>query len=263
MIKYSIITIVNDDEVYTNCLLSSIKREGRQDVEYIPIYNYENNFTASIALNFGINAMRGEYAILVHQDVSIVEGFFRLLDNLLKPPIMVLGASGVELSCSAGEIGEWGGFINNNHIVGVVYSDDEQTPYWNGKRDILKVHCLDEILIVVHRDVRTRFDNKIRGFHFYGVDFCLQARKDGYDIYSAGLPIIHHARHSQSIIKDRSYWKTLRQLYDKWKSHYSEVLSTHMHWNEFGDITSYIGFKIQSDDGHEVQVLGAKLCNHD
>jgi hypothetical protein len=169
-----------------------------------------------------------------------------------------VGAAGIDLNSSINDTGCWGGTVSKKIAVGAVYNSDGEL-YWDGYRELTKVQSLDEVLIVVKKSVTTRFDNHINGFHFYGIDFVLQARKDGYNVFAADLPITHHGEFSCSVVKDRTYWKLLRQLYLKWRNHYVELLTTHMHWDEHGEITSYIGFKIKSDAGQEAQIIGIKM----
>lgn len=260
MIKYSIVTVVNNDDVYDKCLLQSIKSEKRRDIEFVPIFNYNNQFTASIALNYGLTVAKGEYVIICHQDVGIKPGTMEILDNFLTPDIMILGASGVDLSCKASDVGMWGGTKSKTLAVGTVYSSDTQSePYWSGISELTKVHCVDECFFVVKKSILTRFDNNFNGFHFYGVDFCLQARKQGYDVHAASIPIIHYGEYSGSMLNNSRYWPLLRKLHGKWRVHFPELLTTHMHWDDLGEITSYIGYKLRSDDGLEFQVSSTKI----
>ena len=259
MIKYSIVTIVNNDEVYDKCLLQSMKLERRLDIEFIPILNYNNKFTASVALNYGLAVAKGEYIIVCHQEVGIKPGTMDILDKLLTPEVMILGASGVDLSCKVSDVGTWGGTVSKRLAVGTVYSSKiEDKPYWNGIKDLTKVHCVDECFFVIRKSISTKFDNNFNGFHFYGVDFCLQARKQGYDVHAAGIPIIHYGEYSGSM-HNKTYWPLLRKLHGKWRTHFPELLTTHMHWDDLGEITSYIGFKLRSDDGLEFQVSCTKI----
>jgi hypothetical protein len=55
------------------------------------------------------------------------------------------------------------------------------------------VETLDEILLAVPRDTSLRFDPAL-GFHFYGADLCLAARKRGLPSVAVDALCFHHSR---------------------------------------------------------------------
>lgn len=263
-IKYSVVCCVSDKEVFNECLLKSLKKQKRSDVEYIPVFNYNGIYNASQALNAGREIASGDYIVYSHQDVSLLPGGFEKLDELLSKKVKIVGAAGISIKYGSLDIGNWGGKtqINQKLAVGTVYNDEyeyeNKSPYWDGVKDPTLVHCIDECFFVVSKDIKLKFDEDLDGFHFYGIDYSLQARKAGYDVYSANIPIIHFGQHSTSMGKNNKYWKIMRYLYLKWNVAFPELLTTHMNWNLFGEISSQIGFRLRSNDGIEVQVLGVK-----
>jgi len=263
-IKYSVVCCISDKEIFNDCLLKSIKKQKRLDIEYVPIFNYSGIYNASQALNAGREVARGDYIIYAHQDIALLPGSLEKLDNLLTKDIKIIGAAGIDLKYGSLDIGSWGGKtqINQKLAVGTVYNDDDEfvskAPYWNGVKEATAVHCIDECFFAASKDIKLKFDESLDGFHFYGIDYSLQARKAGYDVYSADIPIIHYGKYSTSMGKNNRYWKILRYLYTKWSAAFPELLTTHMNWNLFGEVSSQIGFRLKSDDGIEVQVLGVK-----
>jgi hypothetical protein len=202
--------------------------------------------------------------VYAHQDVSLIPGGFEKLDKLFSTGIKMVGAAGIDIKYGSLDIGSWGGKtqVNQKLAVGTVYNDDNEyackTPYWDGVKELTLVHCIDECFFAVSKDVKLRFDESLDGFHFYGIDYSLQVRKAGYDVYSADIPIIHYGKYSTSMGKNNKYWKILRFLHTKWNAAFPELLTTHMNWNLFGEVSSQIGFRLKSNDGIEVQVLGVK-----
>lgn len=268
MTRYSIVTCISRPEIYRACLLDSVNKARRNhEIEIIPIINNDNRYSASIALNIGIDVARSDIIVFAHQDVRLLEDWFGLLSATLEAlpnDWGVLGSAGIALRYTYEDIGCWGGaLITDTVAVGSVWDSDEalsKPPYWNGIKELSQVHCADECLLVLNKRTGLRFDTLFTGFHFYGVDLCLQARAAAYHVYCAYLPIIHYGRYSASFSGDKKYWVHLRQLYNKWRLRFPEMLGTHMHWclraEKIGDekifhpeITSYISMGLDAGDG--------------
>lgn len=275
MPDFSIITCVSRPEVYDRCLLRSINAtRGRHDVEIIPIHNEGNPYSASNALNIGIDVARSDNLILVHQDVRLLPGWFdrlRQVTNDMPRDWAVLGSAGIDLQYGRGEIGQWGGAAKRASVaVGQVWDADERLnkePYWNGSKETTKVHCADECLLVLNKRTGLRFDALFTGFHFYGVDLCLQGRAAGYGIYCGNLPIIHYGQYSASFMGNNKYWVYLRMLYDKWRLRFPELLGTHFHWSHsthphegvVPELTSYININLDDGEGCQVHLRSMGL----
>ncbi len=265
MPKVSIITCVSRPDVYEKCLLASINDNRRNhDIEIIPILNEDNRYSASNALNIGIDVARSDLLVFAHQDVRLLYRWFdRLVEVVDELPNDwgILGSAGIALNYGREDIGRWGGALNTDTVaVGSVWDADEklgEPPYWDGQKDTTKVHCADECVLVLNKRTGLRFDSLFTGFHFYGVDLCLQARAAAYGVYCSHLPIIHYGSYSASFTGDKKYWVYLRFLYNKWKRRFPELLGTHMHWsNPEGqpEVTSYINVSLDSGDGLKVHL---------
>lgn len=261
----SIITCISKPEIYERCLLRSVNKcRGNWDIEIVPILNIHSLYSASIALNHGIDAAHSNVLVFAHQDVSILDDWFdKLLNNMRSAPadLAILGTAGIDLKYGRQDIGEWGGSINVDTVaVGTVWDKDRDKtdgPYWQGTRELTKTHCVDECLFAMDKRTNLRFDTGYTGFHFYGVDMCLQARAAGYGVYCAELPIIHYGQYSNSFTGDKKYWVYLRHLHHKWRLRFPELLGTHMHWAE-NELTSYIPVSIRNDleRGADIKAMG-------
>lgn len=267
MPDFSIICCISQPDVFNRCLLGSIyAAKQKYDVEIIPIFNLDNRYSASNALNIGADVARSDTLVFVHQDVRLLtNNWFELLDNNIRQMPKgwaILGSAGINLRYSRADIGKWGGALHHETVaVGSVWFSDETTqrePDWNGIKELTQTHCVDECLMVVNRRSGLRFDAMFDGFHFYAVDMCLQARSAAYPVYSTHLPIVHYGRYSASISEDNRYWPQLRYLHHKWKMRFPELLGTHMHWAE-KELTSYIPMSLVSDDEQEVKIRAMGL----
>ena len=261
MSRFSIITCVSRAEVYQKCLLDSINRtRGRHDIEIIPIINNDNRYSASNALNVGIDASKSDILIFAHQDVILLENWFDKLNSVLSEcddNWGVIGSAGIDLRYGSGDVGKWGGALNTETVaVGSVYDNIDKLndgPYWSGIKETVPVHCVDECLFILNKKAGLMFDTMLTGFHFYGVDLCLQARSSGNLVYGADLPIVHYGKYSASFSGDKKYWVYLRYIRNKWFMRFPELFGTHMHWTPDG-MTSYINVGLEDDTGIKVQL---------
>lgn len=261
MSKFSIITCISKPDIYQSCLLDSVNESRRDfDIEIIPVINSENLYSASNALNIGIDASKSDILIFAHQDVRLLGDWFNYLSDLineLPEDWGVLGSAGIGTQFTRENIGKWGGAKDVDTVaIGTVYHRDDyvwDNPYWNGIKELSPAHCADECLFVLNKSTGLRFDSQFTGFHFYGVDICLQARAAAYGVYCAHLPIIHYGKYSASFTGDKKYWVYLRYLYNKWRLRFPEMLGTHIHWGEdpiYGtkELTSYISLNLESEN---------------
>lgn len=268
MPDFSVICCISQPDVFDECLLKSVyeTRDG-YDVEIIPIFNQDNRYSASNALNIGADVARSNNLIYAHQDVRLLYNWFDILsDNISRMPEgwAVLGSAGIDLQYGRADIGRWGGALNQDTVaIGSVWFGDpipSLPPDWDGTKQLALAHCVDECLMVVNKKSGLRFDSMFDGFHFYAVDLCLQARSAAYQVYCTYLPIVHYGKYSASISDDNRYWPQLRYLHQKWKMRYPELLGTHMHWAD-QELTSYIPMSIVSDDGQEVKIRAMGISN--
>jgi len=235
------------------------------DVEIIPILNNGNIYSASNALNIGIDAAKSDIIIFAHQDIRLLGEWFDSLEDALDripEDWGILGSAGINLKYGRDDIGMWGGSLSDsNVVVGSVWDSDEsleEEPYWDGTKEVTKIHCADECLFVLNKKTGLRFDAQFTGFHFYGIDICLQSRAAAFGCYGVDLPIVHYGKYSASVVGDKKYWTFLRFLHNKWRLRFPEVLGTHMHWAP-DELTSYISIGLSSGNVDlEMRALGIK-----
>lgn len=266
--KYSIACVISRPDIFDKCLLQSINsNRTNHDIEIIPIYNNNNLYSASVALNIGLQAAKSDIVVIAHQDVILLNNWFSKLDEIiatLPENWGLISSAGIAKKYSTSDIGEWGGAASVHTVaVGAVWDSLETThkpPYWDGIKDTTTIHCADECMMVINKKIGLRFDSLFTGFHFYGVDICLQARAAGYQIYSGYLPIIHYGKYSASFTGNHKYWVYLRLLYNKWRVLFPEVLGTHFHWNSTTEeLVSYIDITVSDGSKNKIDLLAMGL----
>ena len=230
----SIVCVYNNKEILGNYLLKSLKNQT-VDYELIALDNTEGKFkSAAEALNCGGRKAKGKYIMFAHQDVDLsskewLEKVEKMLDSLPN-----LGIAGV-----AGKKDETGVMTNIKH---------ENPPKLAGKIQInkpTKVQTLDECLIIIPKSIFNvlQFDDRVcDDWHLYGVDYCLNAKKMGFEV--CVIPMyIYHLSTAAATKKSRlqiilalgslpsGYYKTLKKLLNKHKGRSKRIYTTCGNWN--------------------------------
>lgn len=80
----------------------------------------------------------------------------------------------------------------------------------------VEVETLDEVLLVVRKSSGLRFDQGLGGFHMYGADICLEARRRARKCYAIAAFCVHNT--NQYGMLPWQFWKGYLQLRRKWKA---------------------------------------------
>jgi hypothetical protein len=197
---WTLIVAVKDETVLRDTLLRSPDIDSRSQI--LRKYGYES---ASKAYNEGIAEATNEILVFAHTDVYLPKGWLTTLASHLKaltrvdPNWGVLGICGISL---AGE------------IVGHLYSTGSQVTFGKPFDKPVETVSLDEVLLVIRRSSGVRFDENLRGFHLYGTDLCLEARRRGLKSYIISAFCIHNSNGVRSL--PFSFWRAYFYLRKKW-----------------------------------------------
>lgn len=202
-VRFTIGTLVNDRAQY-DAMLGSFHRGGftGDTTEYLFIDNTSPDQTCAYrGLNAILNAARGSFVILCHQDVRLFSDDFVALN--LRLGDLQAHDSTWALAGNAGGVspGDLALRISDPHGV------DQNT----GNLPC-RVVSLDENFIVVKRAARIGFSSDLTGFHFYGADICLHADLAGYRAYV----IDFHLTHLSGGTKSEAFHQAQEQFCDKW-----------------------------------------------
>lgn len=144
---------------------------------------------------------------LVHQDVYLPEGWLmaaqRAVDIVSKtdPDWGVLGCWGIRAS------GEGAGFVYDGAWRNVLGKHFEGG---------LEVETLDEVVLILRKSGGLRFDTQLAGFHMYGADICLEARRQGRKCYAIAAFCVHNT--SQYRMLPLQFWRAYLAMRRKWKA---------------------------------------------
>lgn len=166
MKKISIICCYTNEE-QLECLKNSVTGYNNAEIEWVSIDNRDNKYTsAAAALNHGADIARGDIFFFIHQDVEFVD--FETIDRIIRYATegKVVGVAGKDFT---------GEFYSN------IYHGEHKEIFDMMPTDVeyVEVMCCDECLIAMSREVYKilrGFDEiHFDGWHFYGVDICVDA----------------------------------------------------------------------------------------
>jgi hypothetical protein len=198
--SWSLIAAVKDEEVLRGTLLRSPDIDAR-----CQIILKSGCKSASEAYNKGISEATGELLVFAHTDVYLPEGW---LDNLARtlrklsrtdPHWGVLGVVGIAKS---------GG------VCGHVYSTGLKDMVGRPFDGCIETVSLDELLLITRRSTGLQFDEQLSGFHLYGTDICLEAKKRGMKNYIISAFCIHNSVGIRKLPRD--FWRAYFYLRTKW-----------------------------------------------
>lgn len=202
--RWSLIVASNNDRTLRNNLLASPVIGDQCQV--IAKHGFAS---AGKAYNAGISEAAHELLVFAHQDVILPPGWTSDLDRALAalaetdPDWGVLGVAGVESTP------RW-------EFRGYCYSTGLRTILGQPFSKPVDVISLDEIVLVLRRSSGLKFDEQLPGFHLYGTDICLEAKRRGMRSYAASAFCIHNTNGIQFFPQD--FWRGYFYLRDKWSS---------------------------------------------
>lgn len=200
--RFTVGTLVTDPDQY-RALTASFQDAGfdPDDTEFLFVDNTSADQTDAFAgLNQILNAAQGEYVILCHQDV-------RLIDDRAVLETRLAALNDVDPDWAvAGNAGGTGPGRLAIRITDPHGRDRRLGPF------PARVSSLDENFIVVRRSARIGFSRDLAGFHFYGADICLSADVMGYAAYV----IDFHLDHLSPGRKDQTFARMQGAFRRKW-----------------------------------------------
>lgn len=199
---FSICSLVTDFQQYER-MLNSFEKNGffNESVEFLHVDNSkENRFNGYSGLQHLINHAQGRYIVLCHQDVELMEHGF---DHLLKLLEKLENAD--PKWAVAGNAGGFG-FDRMRTCISDPYG------FTGPKPDLpVKVDSLDENFIILKSSAQISPSQDLSGFHFYGLDLCMQAKSKGWNAYVIGFLLHHYG----SGTRDKVYYERLHAFEHK------------------------------------------------
>ncbi len=204
--KYSICTLVSRTSDYVDMQQSFISHGFSYDcTQFLVADNtIDNGFDAYSAYNRFLGEAYGEYIILCHQDVVLLDHSRERLDDLilemdrLDPNWGVLGNAGR---------------ADNNVLVSRITDPHNTEGLATGGPLPRRVMSLDENFIVTKRLANLALSRDIDGFHYYGADLCIIADILGFSSYVIDFHLLHRSGGH----KDESFYQLRKTIQLKFR----------------------------------------------
>jgi GT2 family glycosyltransferase len=197
------------------------KTIGLKDYELL-FYINPGTHSLTELYNKGLNESKNKYVLFCHNDIKYLKSGWgkRYIEQLENKDYGIIGHAG---TTKLTESGRW--WDDTHLMVGQVWHqhNDEQsgkTMKWESKYsgnfgyEVINTINLDGLAFCVNKEkIKERFDENIKGFHFYDLDFTLANHIAGVEIgVIFDNPILH-----KSIGMTDEQWETTRQQFvDKW-----------------------------------------------
>lgn len=197
---WSLIVPANDPVVLNNTLLRSPAID-----EHCEVIVKRAHACASAAFNEAIHQAQGDILVFAHQDVYLPAEWKQNLDRAilrleqLDPHWGVIGPVGV---------------ASDHEIRGHVYSTGLDDYVGEAFSEPWEAVTLDELVLVLRRSSGLRFDEELPGFHLYGADICIEARRRGFHSYIVPAFCLHNSNGVARL--PHEFWQAYLHLRRKW-----------------------------------------------
>jgi len=198
---WSVASAVNNQDVLQSCLLGSPDIPSATELILQKGYS-----SAAAAYNAAIDRAKTDLIVLVHQDVYLPGGWFSEVQKALQ----VLEAKDPQWAV----VGVWGG-KRAGEFTGHLYCTGLERVLGQPNSVPVEVTSLDEVLLILRKSSGVRFDERLRGFHMYGTDICLEAKARGLKSYAISAFCVHNTNGYRMLPWD--FWKSYFFLRRKWK----------------------------------------------
>ncbi len=217
---FSVICVCNNKESLKNYLLKGLKCQQTL-YELIILDNNNDRFkSAAEALNYGGKKAKGKYLMFVHQDYDLESDKWLVDSEEIINKLENVGVVGVA--------GKYDRNMISNITTGI-------PPVMAGPIQIEepeKVQTLDECLFIIPKKIfeEIHFDEVVcDNWHLYATDYCLTAKKSGYNVYVIPLGG-YHASPGYSF-SPHAYYSTLKKLIKKYKGDYKWIYTSTGSWS--------------------------------
>ena len=181
--RYSICTVVTKAAQY-GAMVEGFAARGfaAEDCEFLYVDNSAGNrFDAHAAYNLFLDVAAGDYVILCHQDVVLLEDGRARLDAVIAELDGIDPAWGLFGNAGGARLGR----------LAMRITDPSRTDAAEGGPFPVRCYTLDENFIVVRRAARLALPRDRGGFHFYGTELCLMADILGWHAYVVDFHLHH------------------------------------------------------------------------
>lgn len=179
-------------------LVRNIKNSIGIEYEIIVIDNSENEYSIFQAYNLGLDRSSKDMVCFLHEDVLIhTQNWGRILQGIfLSDPLAgLIGVAGGRIKCSMPSAW-WDAGKNAVHII-QHFNHKPKKLYKSGfdNLDNTEVAAIDGVFMVMLRNNKVRFDERLKGFHNYDLYLALHHHKIKKKVLVTDKILIEHFSH--------------------------------------------------------------------
>lgn len=200
--NWTLVSVTNNDEVLESCLLNSPDLTNASEVILQRGYS-----SAAAAYNDALLRAKTDLVIFAHQDVYFPRGWIESLREALD----LLARRDPEW----GMLGVWGDRYSGGP-PGYLYWTGVDGTAGEPFQGVKEVRVLDEVVLITRKSSGLRFDEELAGFHMYGTDICLEARRRGKRCYVFSGFCVHNTNEYKMLPWE--FWKSCLFVRTKWKT---------------------------------------------
>ena len=219
--QWSIVSAVNSESTLESCLLKSPGVRSATDIILQRGYP-----SAAAAYNAAMREATTDLVVFVHQDVYLPEGWFNSVQKASAVLALkdsnwgVLGVWGVTASGGRAGYVYWNGLPCQRGLAfdgRPLGGADESLSCARNRsfEGVVEVTSLDEVILILRKSSRLQFDESLPGYHLYGTDICLEARRRKMKSYAISAFCIHNTKIGKLL--PRQFWQGYLFMRRKWK----------------------------------------------
>ena len=197
---WSLVVAANSKDILENNLLKSGEVDSARD-----IFVHWDARNAGTAFNAELERCCGDVVVFAHQDIFLPNGWSRRMMEGIKKLF--------ELDNDWGVAGCYGITVTGK-CAGSIYSSGLRRFVGEDLKSTVEVRSLDEVLLILNRNSKLKFDEMLPGFHLYGTDICLEAEEIGRKNYVIPCFLVHNSQGINWL--PLSFWKAYYFLRQKW-----------------------------------------------
>lgn len=207
------------------------KSSGLKDIEILEYINHGESLTKFY--NQGLKESKNNIVIFCHDDITLNTTNWgkKIISHFKNSNFGVLGVAGTtDLSDS----GRW--WDDNTKMLGQVRHQHEGKAWdsiycSNFGETVLPCVIVDGLFFVVSKDrLKSEFDENVKGFHFYEIDFCFNNHLKGVNIgVMSNIRVTH-----KSVGMTNEEWESNRiQFVEKYKENLPYKLKGELFYNNY------------------------------
>lgn len=198
---------------------NNLKESVGCDYELIVINNSKNLYSIFQAYNIGLEQSKGDFICFLHDDIYILtKQWGAILKEIFSkfPKAGLLGIAGGKIKTRMPSTW-WDGGSNALKIV--QHYKNKPKEIWDegfNSADIVEVAGIDGVFMVMRRDGKIRFDERLSGFHNYDLNLSTLNHISGKKVLVTNRILIEHFSEGN---QDKLWYKSASIFHKLYRDH--------------------------------------------